>query len=100
MTQLSVKYPDATARVICDFLNEPDFGNLRWEAQPDQGLPGMKDMYLNAMDEVYNITNGERSLALLSEAHSSHKLFHALDAMNQYPIATHGHIYIDHRPLC
>ena len=59
MTQLSVQYPDAAAHVICDFLNEPDFGNLRWEAQPDQGLPGMKDMYLNAMDEVYNITSGE-----------------------------------------
>ena len=57
MTQLSVKYPDAAARCICDFLNEPDFGNLRWEAQPSQGLPGMKDMYLNAMDAVYNITS-------------------------------------------
>ncbi len=63
MTQLTVQYPDAAARVICDFLNEPDFGNLRWEAQPDQGLPGMKDMYLNAMDEVYNITSGERNLS-------------------------------------
>ena len=63
MTQLSIQYPDAAARIICDFLNEPDFGNLRWEAQPDQGLPGMKDMYLNAMDEVYNITSGERYLS-------------------------------------
>ncbi len=57
MTQLSVKYPDASARCICDFLNEPDFGNLRWEAQPSAGLPGMKDMYLNAMDAVYNVTS-------------------------------------------
>ena len=57
MTQLSVQYPDAAARCICDFLNEPDFGNLRWEAQPGQGLPGMKDMYLNAMDAVYNVTS-------------------------------------------
>ena len=57
MTQLSVKYPDAAARCICDFLNEPDFGNLRWEAQPSAGLPGMKDMYLNAMDAVYNVTS-------------------------------------------
>lgn len=63
MTQLTVQYPDAAARVICDFLNEPDFGNLRWEAQPDQGLPGMKDLYLNAMDEVYNITEGEGNLS-------------------------------------
>lgn len=60
MTQLTNTYPDAAARVICDVLNEPDFGNLRWEAQPDAGLPGMKDMYLNAWDAIYNITNGER----------------------------------------
>ena len=60
MTQLTNTYPDAAARVICDVLNEPDFGNLRWEAQPSAGLPGMKDMYLNAWDEIYNITNGER----------------------------------------
>lgn len=66
MTQLSVQYPDAAARVICDFLNEPDFGNLRWEAQPDQGLPGMKDLYLNAMDEIYNITTGKGDLSTWS----------------------------------
>jgi hypothetical protein len=59
MTQLSNKYPDATARVICDFLNEPDFGNLRWEAQPDAGLPGMKDMYLNVMDLVYPVASSK-----------------------------------------
>lgn len=74
MTQLSVKYPDATARIICDFLNEPDFGNLRWEAQPDQGLPGMKDMYLNAMDEVYNITNSEH-LSTASQCYRALDLF-------------------------
>ena len=58
MTQLSATYPDATARVICDVLNEPDFGNLRWEAQPNQGLPGMTDLYLNAFDKIYPIASG------------------------------------------
>ena len=58
MTRLSATYPDATARVIVDVLNEPDFGNLRWEAQPNQGLPGMTDMYLNAFDRIYPIASG------------------------------------------
>ncbi|BDA48966.1 probable major extracellular endoglucanase at N-terminal half [Coccomyxa sp. Obi] len=57
MTQLSTKYPDATSRVICDVLNEPDFGNLLWEAQPDAGLPGMKDLYLNVMDLIYPVAS-------------------------------------------
>lgn len=57
MTQLSTKYPEATSRVICDFLNEPDFGNLRWEAQPDAGLPGMEDLYLSVMDLVYPVAS-------------------------------------------
>lgn len=59
MTQLSTKYPQATARVICDFLNEPDFGNLRWEAQPSQGLPGITDMFLQVMDLVYPVASSE-----------------------------------------
>lgn len=57
MTQLSTKYPDATARVICDVLNEPDFGNLRFEAQPDAGLPGLKDLYLDVMDLIYPVAS-------------------------------------------
>ena len=61
MTRLSATYPDATARVIVDVLNEPDFGNLRWEAQPNQGLPGMTDMYLNAFDKIYSISSGVRT---------------------------------------
>jgi len=71
MTQLSSKYPDAAARVICDFLNEPDFGNLQWEAQPDQGLPGMKDMYLNVMDLIYPVASSSHSfIAALTPADS------------------------------
>ncbi len=57
MTQLSTKYPEATSRIICDVLNEPDFANLRWEAQPDAGLPGMKDLYLNVMDLIYPVAS-------------------------------------------
>lgn len=46
MTQLRVKYPEATMRIICNFLNKPAFGKMRWKTQPNQGLPGMRDMYL------------------------------------------------------
>ena len=75
MTQLSTKYPDATARVICDFLNEPDFGNLRFEAQPDAGLPGLKDLYLNVMDLVYPVASSALSSALKAELLTSTSTF-------------------------
>ena len=65
MTQLSATYPDATWRVIVDVLNEPDFGNLRWEAQPNQGLPGMMDLYLNSFDRLYPIAPGVHVLIYL-----------------------------------
>jgi len=52
MTQLRVKYPAATTRIICNFLNKPDVGKLRWETQPNQGLPGMRDMYLKTRGAV------------------------------------------------
>lgn len=41
---------------MCDILNEPDFGNLRWEAA--NGLPGMGDLYLQAMDALYAANPG------------------------------------------
>lgn len=41
---------------MCDILNEPDFGNLRWE--PANGLPGMGDLYLQAMDALYAANPG------------------------------------------
>ena len=60
MTQLSSTYPDATARCLVDVLNEPDYGNLRWEAQPN--APGMKDMYLNAWDAIYPVAPSAHAL--------------------------------------
>ena len=41
---------------MVDILNEPDFGNLRWEAA--NGLPGVGDLYLQAMDALYNVNSG------------------------------------------
>ena len=41
---------------MVDILNEPDFGNLRWEAS--NGLPGVGDLYLQAMDAMYNVNPG------------------------------------------
>ena len=36
-------YAVAMAKTMVDILNEPDFGNLRWEAY--NGLPGVGDLY-------------------------------------------------------
>ena len=41
---------------MADILNEPDFGNLRWEAY--NGLPGLGDLYLQAMDALYAANPG------------------------------------------
>ena len=46
----------ASARIMCDILNEPDFGNLRWEAY--NGLPALSDLYLQAMDALYAANPG------------------------------------------
>ncbi|KAK9836719.1 hypothetical protein WJX74_006621 [Apatococcus lobatus] len=46
----------ASAKIMCDMLNEPDFGNLRWEAS--NGLPGVGDLYLTAMDALYAANPG------------------------------------------
>ncbi|KAK9864609.1 hypothetical protein WJX84_005551 [Apatococcus fuscideae] len=48
--------PVAQAKTMVDILNEPDFGNLRWEAA--NGLPGVGDLYLQAMDALYNVNSG------------------------------------------
>lgn len=45
--------PLSSAYVLVDILNEPDSQNLRWEAQ--SGLPGVMDLYLNAMDAITSV---------------------------------------------
>jgi hypothetical protein len=45
--------PELKGRLMIDILNEPDNFGLRWEAQP--GKPGVKDLYLAAMDAIYPV---------------------------------------------
>lgn len=57
MTQLTNQYPNAAARSLVDILNEPDAFKLQWQAQ--NGLPGVGDLYLAAMDAIYPVNQGE-----------------------------------------
>jgi aryl-phospho-beta-D-glucosidase BglC (GH1 family) len=45
--------PIAKERVMIDLLNEPDNFGLRWEASNQK--PGLKDIYLSAMDALYQV---------------------------------------------
>lgn len=45
--------PDVSGRVIFDILNEPDNQFVRWE--PVNGKPGLKDLYIDVMDEIYSV---------------------------------------------
>ena len=56
MTQLTNKYPNAAAHSLVDILNEPDAFLLKWQAQ--NGLPGVGDLYLAAMDAIYPVNPG------------------------------------------
>lgn len=49
---------DATIsnRVFYDVLNEPDAFGVRFE--PQNGRPGMKDLYFTAFDAIYSINPG------------------------------------------
>lgn len=57
MTQLTNQYPNAAAMCLCDLLNEPDAFKLQWSAQ--NGLPGVGDLYLAAMDAIYPVNPGK-----------------------------------------
>ena len=82
MTQLSATYPDAVLRVIVDVLNEPDFGNLRWEAQLN--APGMKELYLDAWDAIYPVAPSRVSFSSpLHAMHAGHT-----DAPKQHLLTT------------
>lgn len=61
-TQLTQRYPNAAARCLIDILNEPDAFKLQW--QPQNGLPGVADLYLSAMDAMYPVNNGDASCRL------------------------------------
>jgi len=56
MTQLTNTYPNAAAHSLVDILNEPDAWGLKWQAQ--NGLPGVGDLYLAAMDAIYPVNPG------------------------------------------
>lgn len=45
--------PISKKQVMLDILNEPDNFGLRWE--PSGNKPGLKDLYLSAMDVLYKV---------------------------------------------
>ncbi len=47
------KQPNVKDHVMFDILNEPDKEGIRWEASGNK--PGLKDLYLSAMDAIYKV---------------------------------------------
>lgn len=45
--------PISKDRIMIDILNEPDNFGIRWEASG--GKPALKDLYLSAMDAIYQV---------------------------------------------
>ena len=43
-------------RVLYDVLNEPDAFGVRFE--PQNGRPGMKDLYISSFDAIYAVNPG------------------------------------------
>jgi hypothetical protein len=62
ITELGNAYPDALTRCMVDMLNEPDSWGLSWDAQ--DGLPASGDLYLAAMDAIYQVNSGGATAAL------------------------------------
>jgi hypothetical protein len=61
ITALGNTYPDALTRCMVDMLNEPDSWGLSWDAQ--DGLPASGDLYLAAMDAIYQVNSGRTQAA-------------------------------------
>ncbi len=43
-------------RIVYDILNEPDAFNVKFE--PQNGRPGMRDLYFSAFDAIYAVNPG------------------------------------------
>lgn len=47
--------PVTSARLIVDPVNEPDTQNINWEDKAENGHPGLKTLYLEVFDMLYEM---------------------------------------------